>query len=190
MMTLVFFMTNSAFWWVFVFSVVLLVLSAIVSLDDDGGKGAFATFVFWMSLIGFLLLCASHFDESLSSTERWRSELIAEISPNNYIEERAYHEVEFLGKRPTFPNLSDGRRYVDLGNGVMISYNRIMNEGMCRVCEQFNTWEVKDSVYVYRVQKGAPRWWRSGPVMIFSKHPDIFLQSYQRVEVTSKTTEQ
>lgn len=185
MTTLVIFWTKSAFWWTFIFAIVIMVFSAIIAFDDKThGKG---TALFWLTAIGFAGLCLFNFD--VSKNEKWRYDIMAEISPNDYIEERAYYEVEFLGKKPTFPNLSDARRYVDLGNGSMISYNRIMSEGMCRVCEQFKTWDTKDSVYVYRVQKDAPHWWNSGPVMIFSKHPDIFLQSSQRVEVNSKTTE-
>lgn len=101
------------------------------------------------------------------------------------IEERRYHSVQFLGLKPIQQNQADGRYYVNMGSGEMLSFNRIALERMCRTCAQFsNTTALRNnSVFVYKVQVDAPHWWSSGPVLYFSLTRDIFLEGSQSVQI-------
>lgn len=173
MITIVFYWSTPAFW-CSVAALVLFILMTTIrnsSAKDDSSLGFFTII---LMIISLLVIFVAHFGVK---DKAWRSEAVADITGGSFIEERTYHDVEFLGKKTAIFNFSDARWYVDMGNGSMVSYNRIMNEAMCRRCEQFKDGSMYDSIHVYRVQKDKPSIWSEGPVMFFSKHADIFLQA-------------
>ena len=160
---------------------VAMAISLVQALSDTKSKGDLSHVVVVVLFLWLIALLIGRFAQP-SKTE-WKTEVLEDMNMDGQIEERIYHEVEFLGKKPAIMNLSDSRWYVDMGNGAMVSYNRIRNEGMCRMCDQFKDGEKGDTIHVYRVQKDKPHFWNAGPVYFFSKHPDLFLQGSQPMEV-------
>lgn len=174
------FWSTSAFWFVIVVALLVLGLTIAQSVKD-GDSAARSTSIAVLSV--FLIVSFIFNFGKLRNDKSWKAEAISDITGGEYVEERLYYDVEFMGGKASVFNYSDARWYADMGNGSMISYNRIRNERLCRMCDQFKEGSVRDSIYVYRVQKDEPRWWNSGPVLFFSKHPDIFLQGSQRMEL-------
>ena len=182
-MTLAFYMTASAFWWTFAFIFISMIICIIDAAHSEGENGI--SHVSGIFLLVWLIVM-SIFRFGPSKDTQWKSEVIESFNGGDHIEERVYHSVEFIGKRAAVMNPSDMRWYVDMRNGAMVSYNRIMNEGMCRMCDQFDKGAQGDTIYIYRVQKDAPHFWNSGPVYFFSKHQDLVLQGSQSMEVIVK----
>ena len=135
----------------------------------------------WASVVAMAVLFAIY----AQGTGFRKEQLIAHLTAIQEPEEEVYYEVQFLGRRPVKFNPSDKRNYVILEDGRMISYNRIVNEQMCRTCKQFTESGYVDSLYVYRVQREEPHWYGSSDIeLFFSKEEDIFLGNSQSVLVT------
>jgi hypothetical protein len=173
---MIFYWSAPAFWSTIVVLVILLIM---VIFDKDGNEDEKVA----KGLLIVFLIIAMTVANFCERNEAWRSKVISDIRGEQNIEERTYHQVTFLGKKSTIFNYSDARWYVNMGNGSMISYNKIMNESMCRRCEQFKEGSMIDSIYVYVVQKDPPKWYNEGPVMFFSKYPDLFLESVKKTPI-------
>lgn len=174
------FWSTSAFWSTIV--VGLLVFALTLAQSAKNGENNTRTLAMVVLGVSMTMMFIVNFGND-HDQKTWKAEAISDITGGEYVEERLYYDVEFMGGKASVFNYSDARWYADMGNGSMISYNRIRNERLCRMCDQFKEGSVRDSIYVYRVQKDEPRWWNSGPVLFFSKHPDIFLQGSQRMEL-------
>lgn len=110
------------------------------------------------------------------------------LKENNKIiplDEIKYDNVAFIGRFPTRFNPADQRPYV-VYNAGLISYNKIIGDGFCRNCDQFGSYNSKDSIYLYEAtipRKGVS--FSAKKQMIFSKEKDIFLEAFiEQKEIT------
>lgn len=178
-------MTNSAFWLTVLFTFVAMAICFIDSLMQQDGQHKSISHVAGFVLAIFLIVLMFGKYGPVNST-MWKSKVISELYDEKFVEGETYHSVEFLGKKSVVMNPSDSLYYIDMGNGAVVSYNRILRERMCRTCKQFTYGDISDSAFVYRVQKSKPRFWNSGPLLIFSKSQDLLLQGSQSLEVITK----
>lgn len=172
-----------------IFSLVVLVLSIVAarkSKDDAEGYSFFAS-----AVIGFFIISTIVAYSITSGDLNLKNQLIEEINNTPPTEDVIYHKVEYIGTRWVLQNPADKRWYVDMGNGSMVSFDRIVKEEMCRTCVQFLEPDGGKFVYLYRVQKKPKGFFNSdAPVLYFSKGQDIYLQSMQTINVEEQTLKQ
>lgn len=150
--------------------------------DQDGWTVAAAATLVIMML--FVFAAYNRYEYDLDLKQR----LLNDISNVSTFEDVTYHKVEYLGSRSVVVNPADGHFYVDLGNGAMISFDRIFIERMCRSCEQFQSANTSEQIHLYRVQREPKGVFNDDePVLFFSKQQDIYLQSMQSIVVDEQT---
>lgn len=185
MTLLIIYWTSATQWWLIaptlaIFAFFFFRQAAII--DNKGGDNTMMVIPGVACCLFFIASVCVTFS-NVAADNKEMSDALSAAPP---VEECQYHQVEFLGIKPIQYNPSDGRRYVNMGTGEMISFNRIVIERMCRTCAQFADPKTGgDSIFVYKVQKDAPHWWNAGPVLYFSLSRDIFLEGSQSVKLES-----
>lgn len=167
----------SLLWWmilpVFVLSSII-VIRAIKKKEDGLMAVCSGMLVFMMLVQG--MVC-------ISGTPEWRIKALKdEMDQKALAQEERYFNVTFLGKKPVQQNPSDGRYYINMGNGQMVGYHEVMAMGKCRACDQFKSGDAVDSVYAYKVYRSEGSWFND-PFVFFSKRPDIVIEAAMIKEV-------
>jgi len=167
----------SLLWWVILPALVAssIILIRTIKKHGDGPVAvASGVLTLWMALQGFTCIMG---------TPEWRTKALKdEMDQKAVAQEERYYNVTFLGKKPVEQNPSDGRYYINMGNGQMVGYHEVMAMGKCRACDQFKNSDSVDSVYAYKVYRSASSW-LNDPFVFFSKRPDIVIEAAMIKEV-------